>query len=149
MIDDTDRRIIEVLRDDARLSARAVARRLGLAAGTVTERVARLERSGVIRGYRAIVDHAALGRPIAFVVGLQITQGHELDDVLDELIAFDEVDDVRVVTGQWDLLVTGRVADPTALNALLTLGLWRSPAFRHSETMLVIDERREEQAAGT
>lgn len=141
-LDALDRDIVELLREDARLSARAIGRRLGVAAGTVGQRVARLEDAGVIRGYTAVIEPSLAGRPLGFVVGLEIAQGTSLPDILDELVAIPEVDEVLVVTGRWDLLVLGRVADPGQLNVLLTKGLWQSPSFRHSETMVVIDDRR-------
>lgn len=139
--DELDRQIIDALRRDARTSARALARELGVATGTVTQRIARLESAGVILGYTAVIDERSMGRSIGFVVGLQVNQGNEMHGALDELAAFPEVDEVVVVTGRWDLLVLGRVGDPAALNELLTRGFWQSPSFRHSETMLVIDRR--------
>ncbi|MCU1368281.1 MAG: Lrp/AsnC family transcriptional regulator [Ilumatobacteraceae bacterium] len=141
-LDDLDRQILDLLRDDGRLSSRSIGRRLGVAAGTVGTRVRRLEQTGVIRGYRAVIEPAAVGRPLGFVVGLQIAQGTPLGGILDELVETPEIDEVLVVTGRWDLLVIGRVADPSQLNDLLTKGLWQSPSFRHSETMVVIDDRR-------
>lgn len=147
-LDELDRRIIDVLRHDARLSSRAIARQLGVSAGTVGQRIARLEEQGVITGYTAIVDPVRLGRRLAFVVGLQMNQGLEMEQALDELVALPEVDDVLVVTGRWDLLVRGRVAGPRELNELLTQGLWRSPSFRHSETMLIIDGRSSDPRFG-
>jgi DNA-binding Lrp family transcriptional regulator len=145
-LDALDHQILDVLRQDARLSARAIGRRLGIAAGTVGQRVARLEQAGVIRGYTAVIEPALVGRPLGFVVGLQIAQGTPLDGILDELVAIPEIDEVLVVTGRWDLIVIGRVADPPQLNELLTKGLWQSPSFRHSETMVVIDDRRRSTA---
>ena len=112
-----------------------------MSVGTVGTRVRRLEHDGVIRGYRAVVEPAAVGRPLGFMVGLQIAQGTPLDGILEELVAMPAVDEVMVVTGRWDLMVIGRVAEPGALNALLTKGLWQSPSFRHSETMVVVDDR--------
>lgn len=147
-LDALDRSIIDILRLDARTSSRSIARQLGVSAGSVGQRIARLEENGVITGYTAIVDPAQLGRSLAFVVGLQMNQGNAMEVALDELIAFPEVDEVLVLTGRWDLLVIGRVADPEQLNTLLTKGLWQSPSFRHSETMLIIDGRTSQFRAG-
>lgn len=140
-LDDLDHRIIDELQRDARRSSRELSRQLGVSAGTVSQRISRLEERGVIRGYTALVDERAMGRAMGFVVGLKMNQGNQMAVALDELAALPEVDEVLVVTGRWDLLVLGRVADPPQLNALLTEGLWQSPSFQHSETMLVIDQR--------
>lgn len=139
--DPLDLSILRILQRDARTSSRSIARQLRVSGGTVGQRIGRLEKNGVITGYSAKVDQALLGRGLQFVVGLQVNQGNAMHDALDELIALPEVDQVFVVTGHWDLLVLGRVAGPEALNILLTEGLWQSPSFRHSETMLVIDGR--------
>lgn len=144
-LDDLDHRIIDELRLDARRSSRELARQLGVAAGTVSQRISRLEEQGVIRGYTAVIDEHAMGRAMGFVVGLKMNQGNQMAIALDELAALPEVDEVLVVTGRWDLLVLGRVADPPQLNALLTEGLWQSPSFQNSETMLVIDARTGEE----
>jgi len=143
-LDQLDRSIIDILSADARTSARAIARQLGVSAGSVGQRIGRLEERGVITGYSVVVDPAQLGRGLAFVVGLQMSQGNAIAVALDELIALPEVDQVFVVTGRWDLLVVGRVAGPEELNALLAEGLWQSPSFFRSETMLIIDGRTSE-----
>ena len=67
-LDDTDRRILAELQADARLAMAELGRRVSLSAPAVTERVQRLERGGVITGYRAEVDPKAIGFPIGAVV---------------------------------------------------------------------------------
>ena len=68
MLDAVNKRIVEELQGDARLSMAALGRRVNLSAPAVAERVQRLEREGVIRGYRADVDPVALGYAVAAVV---------------------------------------------------------------------------------
>ena len=63
-LDETHERILRALSADPRLSMSELGRRVGLSAPAVTERVQRLERAGVIRGYRLDLDPAALGHPI-------------------------------------------------------------------------------------
>jgi Lrp/AsnC family transcriptional regulator, leucine-responsive regulatory protein len=70
MIDETARRILEELQADGRLSMAELGRRVNLSAPAVAERVQRLERDGVIAGYRAVVDPKALGYPLAAIVRL-------------------------------------------------------------------------------
>jgi Lrp/AsnC family transcriptional regulator, leucine-responsive regulatory protein len=68
LLDPINRRILQELQTDARLSMAELSRRVNLSAPAVTERVQRLERAGVITGYRANVDPKALGFPLAVVV---------------------------------------------------------------------------------
>ncbi|HMR62857.1 MAG TPA: Lrp/AsnC family transcriptional regulator, partial [Anaerolineae bacterium] len=63
-MDEIDRRIIELLQKDGRLSNAALAEQVGLTTSTVHERVRKLERKGIIKGYVAVVDPEALGKPI-------------------------------------------------------------------------------------
>lgn len=150
-LDTLDRRILALLQGNARLSSRAIGRELGVATGTVSQRIAKLEAAGVITGYTVVVDPERVGRSLGFVVGLQMNQGNEMETAMEELVRMPEIDEVLVVTGRWDLLVLGRVEDPSQLNELLTRGLWQSPSFRHSETMLVVDRgsTRVEAVAGS
>jgi Lrp/AsnC family leucine-responsive transcriptional regulator len=68
LLDPINRRILQELQTDARLTRAELSRRVNLSAPAVTERVQRLERAGVITGYRADVDPKALGFPLAVVV---------------------------------------------------------------------------------
>jgi Lrp/AsnC family transcriptional regulator, leucine-responsive regulatory protein len=65
LLDAVNIRLLQALREDARQSMSSLARRVGMSAPAVTERVQRLERAGVIRGYSVDIDPAALGFPVA------------------------------------------------------------------------------------
>jgi Lrp/AsnC family leucine-responsive transcriptional regulator len=71
VIDETNRRLLAELQDDARLSLAELGRRVGLSSPAVAERLQRLENSGVIRGYRADVDPVALGYPLTAVIRIR------------------------------------------------------------------------------
>jgi Lrp/AsnC family transcriptional regulator, leucine-responsive regulatory protein len=70
-IDPTNRAILAELQSDARLSLAELGRRVGLSAPAVAERLGRLERDGVIAGYRALVDPRALGYTLAAVLRIR------------------------------------------------------------------------------
>src|ERR1700742_1584406 len=76
-VDDLDLALLRALASDARQSQRALARQIEMSPPAVADRLARLERSGVIRGYRADIDWAALGLP--GVVYLTVTAGAGMD----------------------------------------------------------------------
>ena len=81
MIDQTDRQIVSLLQTDARLSNAALAGKVGLTISTVHERVKKLEKKGIIKGYIAVVEAEALGKPImAFI---RLTVGSASTDYLE------------------------------------------------------------------
>jgi Lrp/AsnC family leucine-responsive transcriptional regulator len=71
-MDDRDLRIVSLLERDARLSYADIGGRVGLAASSVHDRVRKLERSGIIKGYRAELDLEAMGLPITAIVSLAL-----------------------------------------------------------------------------
>ena len=72
MLDDTDRRIIEVLERDARTSLRGIAEEVGVSLGTVSNRVKKLEENRVIKEYRVILDSEKVGWGLNVVIGLRM-----------------------------------------------------------------------------
>ena len=116
-LDDTDRRIIEVLLADARTSLRGIAEQVGVALGTVSNRVRRMEESGVIQGYGVRLEPAKIGWSMTVLCGLRIQKGRLME--LQNQIA----DDPRVfgiydVTGEFDSMVLARVRDRADLDNL-------------------------------
>jgi Lrp/AsnC family leucine-responsive transcriptional regulator len=74
-LDDTDWAILDELQRDGRIPFSELGRRVALSAPAVTERVRRLEQAGVITGYRAVVDPAALGAGIEAIVRVRVPHG--------------------------------------------------------------------------
>ena len=98
-LDDVNRRILSLLAEDARMSTSELARRVGLSAPSVRERVGRLERAGVIRGYRLDVDPAAVGLPVAAWVRVRPGPG-QLPKVVDLARRTPQVSECHRVTGE-------------------------------------------------
>src|SRR5438270_11591639 len=71
LLDEPNRQLVQALQADGRLSLAELGRRVGLSAPAVAERLGRLEREGVIRGYRADVDPAAVGYPLSAVIRIR------------------------------------------------------------------------------
>jgi Lrp/AsnC family leucine-responsive transcriptional regulator len=134
-----DRHDVDILRllvRDARMSQRAVAREVGMSAPAVADRIARLERTGVIRGYRADVDRALLGYALVVYVGVVAVQGGDQPAVVRALRELPEVEDVHVVTGPKDLLVRLRLRDHEHLKTVLFDRIWRLPGVDRTETYI-------------
>ena len=75
-MDDFDLALLRALAADARQSQRALARQIEMSPPAVADRLARLERSGAIRGYRVDVDWAALGYPVVVYLAVTAAAGH-------------------------------------------------------------------------
>ncbi|UDF35335.1 UNVERIFIED_ORG: Lrp/AsnC family transcriptional regulator [Shinella sp. XGS7] len=102
-LDDTDRELIALLRDNARLSVVALARQLRVARATVQNRIARLEREGVIVGYSVRLRPAAEAQRIRALMNVAV-EGNRTDEVLRELRGHPNVAALHSTNGRWDLV---------------------------------------------
>jgi Lrp/AsnC family leucine-responsive transcriptional regulator len=98
-IDETDRRIIGELARDGRVSFAELGRRVNLSAPTVAERVQRLERRGVITGYRAELDPRALGYPLTAIVRVKPAPG-QLKRIPELAAEIPQVGECHRITGE-------------------------------------------------
>lgn len=139
-LDDVDLALLRLLAQDARTSQRSLARKLGMSPPAIGDRLARLERTGVIRGYSVVVDWAAAGFPVVVYLAITTAQGHDLGPVMAEVGRLAEVETVTIVTGDLDLLVRLRVRDYTHLRAVLLEKVWQISGVQRTETYLSIAE---------
>jgi len=142
LVDGVDRRLIELLSDDPRLSGRALARAIGMSPGAVGERLERMRVSGVIRGITLDVDPAALGFGLEVLVAIELRQGSPVEDTIMLLNSLPEVRSIQLVTGRWDLILTMLARDQHHLRTLLVGEVWSVADFQHSETMIILQSYR-------
>ena len=120
-LDEFDLHIVDVLLRDGRLPASQLADMVGLSRAAVTERVAKLERGGVIRGNTIVVDPAALGRTItAFVAARGPTLSPKAKKAFDALMKSDEVVEAHTVAGDDCFLIKVRTSSIASLNTLVS-----------------------------
>ena len=117
MIDATARRILAVLLADARTSMRSIAEEVGVALGTVSNRVKRMEEMGVIHGYEVRVDAEKVGWTMTVLCGLRIEKGR-LMEVQRRIAEDSRVFGIYDVTGEFDSMVLARVRDRAHLDDL-------------------------------
>ncbi len=142
MLDETDRGIIEVLEKDARTSLRRIAEEVGVSLGTVSNRVHKLEDSGIIKGYRVILDSDNVGWWLTVVIGLRIEKGRLIE--IQEKIAVDSrVYGVYDVTGDYDSMIIAKARDRSDLDDLSKNVLSMDGILR-SVTHLVLNTVKED-----
>ncbi|MDE7547384.1 Lrp/AsnC family transcriptional regulator [Acetobacter fabarum] len=119
-LDTVDLRIVAELQDDGRMTNVELARRVGISAPPCLRRVRRLEEEGIIRGYHAQPDAAALGWPITFfaLIGLDSQKETVLSAFERQLAEWPEVRECHMIRGGGDFLVRLIARDAAHENAL-------------------------------
>jgi Lrp/AsnC family transcriptional regulator, leucine-responsive regulatory protein len=118
-VDATDRRIVELLTANGRLSYAELARQVGLSGPAVHERVGKLEAAGVIRSYHAQVDPEAIGLPVTAFIGIVQGADSEIDDLAAALAEHPEIESCYFLAGGESFLLQVRVPTITALEHLI------------------------------
>ena len=119
MLDDIDVKIIGLLQVSGRMSFTELARVTGLSVSAAHQRVRRLEQRGVIRGYSAIIDAAAVGLELTAFVAMIPGDATAVDAVPGQLLDVPEVEACHSVAGMESYLLKVRTRSPGALEALL------------------------------
>lgn len=132
----TDRRIVDLLRKDGRLSYTDLGKALGLSTSAAHQRVRRLEERGVITGYSARVDAAKVGIPITAFISVTPVDPAAPDDVPDRLRALSEIEACYSVAGDESYILKVRVASPGGLEDLI--GRIRAAAAVSTRTTVVL-----------
>jgi Lrp/AsnC family leucine-responsive transcriptional regulator len=136
-MDATDRRILSLLMEDGRRTYDDIARRVKLTAPSVKRRVDRLRASGALRGYTAVVDHAALGWNTEALVELFCRPGTTLAEVAEALRDHPEVVEAWSVTGEADAIARVRTADNADLERLI-IDLQRGGLVERTRSQVVL-----------
>jgi Lrp/AsnC family leucine-responsive transcriptional regulator len=120
MMSEKDRRILDELMVDARKSVVDISNDLGIPRATVQERIQRMKQSGVIRKFVAVPDYSLLGRPVTAFILVSFMSGaisqRELGQLMSQL---PRVDEVHLITGEWDIMLKVRVGSMDELGKLI------------------------------
>lgn len=138
-VDEVDVRLISLLQQDARLSVRALAERLGISRANTYLRFNRLLDSGVIKGFTAEVDHTALGLQTSAYVEISMEQ-NAWRSVRDALADIEAVRYVCLLGGAFDALVLIRTYDNHTLRDVILDELQAIDGITSTRTLLIFDE---------
>jgi Lrp/AsnC family transcriptional regulator, leucine-responsive regulatory protein len=141
-LDRVDRRLLEVLQSEGRLSNVALAERVHLSPSPCLRRLKALEQAGVIDGYRAVLDREAIGLGLTVFVEVKV-EGHseETAAAIEEAVAkMPEVVSCHIVSGNADFLLEVVVPDLRAYERLLLGSLLKLPAISDVRSNFAIRE---------
>lgn len=143
MIDEIDRRILKMLQEDGRITNAEIARRVGMAASAILERIRKLERRGVIQGYTARIDPRALGYGLVAFVNITAAKMGQVEQILEELSVIPEVQEVHLVVGEDCFVVKIRVPDTDALAEVLQEKIQSRDWVASTRTTIVLRTAKE------
>jgi Lrp/AsnC family leucine-responsive transcriptional regulator len=118
-LDQVDLRILAALQDDARIGYQELGDSVGLSAAAVFQRVRKLEEGGVLAGYHAEVDPAALGRSLVAFIHVVPGPGADTERLRDQWRAMTDVQECHLMTGAVGFLLKVRVGGPPDLEPML------------------------------
>ncbi len=118
-LETTDRRILELLAVDGRMSYTDLGKSTGLSTSAVHQRVKRLEQRGLITGYGATVNHDEIGLPLTAFISITPIDPAQPDDYPDRVRGIDAIESCWSVAGDESYILKVRVATPAALEDLL------------------------------
>lgn len=135
--DSVDRSILAILLSDGRASHASIAKRVGLSAPAVGDRVRKLEQSGVIAGYHAEVDPHALGLGIAAFVAITPQPRKPAQQLVERLLRLPEIEELHAVAGTYSFIAKVRVTSTEALDLFLDR-LFTMEGVERTETTIVL-----------
>lgn len=141
MLDETDRKILSILQTDGRITNSRLAQQIGLSPPAVLERVRRLEASGVIAKYVALLDREKAGYTIQTIVMVCLShhQRPSLHNVKERLTGLDEVLECHQLTGEVDYLLKVAVPDMASYTDFVNNKLSGIPGIQNVKTSFILD----------
>lgn len=144
-MDQTDAAILNELRNNARISNLALAKKVNLSPSTVLERVKRLRESGIIKGFQSRFDCVKLGYGLTVLIELRAQKNTGEDIIGPQLAAMPEIVEIYDVAGECDYLLKVMTANSETLGKLL-LQIGRIPGIVSSRTTLLLGTLKSETA---
>ena len=138
-MDDTDRALIRLLRDDARLPVSSLAAQCGVSRGTVQNRLARLQADGTIQGFTVRLRADATAAQVRAVTLVEVAGGR-MNHVVRALRSQPEVAAVHTTNGRWDLVVELAAHDLASFDTVLRR-IRQIEGIANSETSLMLSDR--------
>ena len=151
-VDEKDLEILRLLQEDAKIPAKDISKSIGSPITTVYSRIKKLEDAKVIAGYRPILDAGALGRPTTAFIFASITyrtpgNSNTLDQrsIARQVGRFPEVQEVHIITGDWDLLIKVKERDVASVGDFVVDKLRTVRGIERTLTCMVFDAVKETQ----
>ena len=149
LLDKKDIQILRIIQRNSKITTREIARQLNIPVTTVFTRIKKLEQKGIIKEYRAILNEKKLGKgTTAFILASfsYRTQNKELlsqRELAREIAKFPEVQEVHIITGDWDLLIKVKAENVEAIGKFVIDKLRLIKGIEKTLTCVVFETEKE------
>jgi Lrp/AsnC family transcriptional regulator, leucine-responsive regulatory protein len=139
-LDPIDLKILKILQEDGRISNLDLSNQIGLSPAPTLERVKKLERSGIIKGYHAVLDlyKLGLGTETFMQISLAYNKQNAIDNFMDQIGKIDEIIECYQITGASDFILRILVKDVHAYEQLVREKLSHIQEITHMQTMVIL-----------
>ena len=142
MLDKTDKKILNILNENARVSNVEIAKRIEMTPPGVLDRIRKLEKKGIVTGYETRIDAQKVGLGMTILIMVQTNENVGVNQVGKELVKLPKVQEVHYLTGEFCYLLKVRVGDTEDLTAFLEkVGTIKN--VRDTRTTLVLKTLKE------
>lgn len=135
--DKTDKVILAVLKKNARLSTREIAKKSGVPPATVYKRMKRMEAEGIIKGYAVMLDQEKLGKGVVAFILIKAKPGAEYEAMKKVIIPHEGVEDIATLAGEFDVIVKIRVGSMKELDNFVLETIRKMPDVMQTQTLIV------------
>ncbi|MDA3882977.1 MAG: Lrp/AsnC ligand binding domain-containing protein [Bacteroidales bacterium] len=146
-IDETDKKIINLLTENARIPFLEIARMCGISGAAIHQRVHKLEESGFFKGSRYIIDERSLGYATCAFVGIHLEKGNVYQEVLQEIKRIPEIVECHYTTGGYGLFVKIYAQDNHHLMNILNHTIQEIDGILSTETIISLEQPIERQVS--
>ena len=135
-LDEIDKKILRLLRENCHLTTQEVGDRVGLSQTPCWSRIKRLEETGVITGYVALLDPVLVGKPLSVIVEMTLDQhdDEKIENFSRHLSTLPEVTDAYLTTGEYDYVIIAAVENTEDYEVFLRKKLLKFPGIRHTRS---------------
>ncbi len=142
-MDKKDEKILELLKEDSRLTSQQISKKTLIPITTIHNRLKKLRQTGIIKKYSVVLDNKKVGRPISAFVHIAVDYrfGKQSQvDLAKKIYSRDVVEDVCIITGDYDVMVKIRVKDMDELNGFVVEYLRMIEGIERTKTSVIMHE---------
>ena len=144
-IDEKDKQLLSLLQKNCKLSLRELSQIMEMRETTIFTRIKRLEKEGVIKEYRAILDPKAIGKNVLTFILIKYdpSAGIKQREVAEKIASLPEIQEVHIIAGDWDMIAKVREKDVESLGKAVLDKIREIKGVKETVSLIVFESIKE------